>query len=186
MHTAQAKVVTLVCKAAGTRAEVARNARKARLMSPTKTFMTTATQRRIGRLRTASFIACPLRLFPPLIGGGIGIVPPSVTHVNQEIPTRYQALRRFQCAVRRIPATCYPARLGRYSIPRTIWGGDGGGAAFARSGGTRELPLLAGSSPTDHRTCTGNDDAITTCLASDKLHRDQRFRQTKPVPPDGL
>jgi len=37
-----------------------------------------------------------LTLFLPLVGGGIGIVPPSVAHVNQEIPTPYQALRRFR------------------------------------------------------------------------------------------
>lgn len=33
----------------------------------------------------------------PLIGGGIGIVPPSVAHVNQEIPMCYQVFRRFGC-----------------------------------------------------------------------------------------
>jgi len=33
----------------------------------------------------------------PLIGGGIGIVPPPVAHVNQEIAMRYQVLRPFRC-----------------------------------------------------------------------------------------
>jgi len=70
-----------------------------------------------------------------------------VAHVNQEIPMRYQVLHPFDAAMGPIPATCHPAHLGQYSKPRTIRGGDGGGAAFERFSGARELPLLAGQRP---------------------------------------
>lgn len=62
---------------------------------------------------------------------------------------RYQVLRRFRCRYGPNTGGVLSDTSGAVSNTADDPGGNGGGAAFERFDGTRELPLLADSCPAD-------------------------------------
>jgi hypothetical protein len=63
-------------------------------------------------LELGESVHATLTLFLTLTGCGIGIVPPSLEHVNQEFPCAIKCFAAPDNAMSPIPATCFPTLLG--------------------------------------------------------------------------